>query len=76
MEDILPQFWLSIIGFSSFGGFLKILTVASLLPQSCPGTGMEDICQSVPTIPSRLEKHQEPHSRQGGDLQQALVPQT
>lgn len=42
----------------------KILTMSSSLPQSCPGSGTEDLCQAVPAIPSSLEKHQEPHSLQ------------
>lgn len=64
VEDILPKFVLNTTGFSSFGSFMKILTVSSSLPQFCPGTGIEDLCQTVPATPSSLEKHQEPHSHQ------------
>lgn len=64
VEDILPKFVLNTTGFSSFGSFMKILTVSSSLLQFCPGTGIEVLCQTVPATPSSLEKHQEPHSHQ------------
>ena len=40
------------------------LSMSSSLPQSRPGSGTEDLCQTVPAIPSSLEKHQEPYSLQ------------
>lgn len=64
MEDIYLKFLLNIVGFSSFGSFMKILTVSSSLAQSCLGTDIEDLCKRDPATLSSLEKHQELHSGQ------------
>ena len=59
----------SLLGFTG-GAMVKNLpanaraSLSSSLPQSCPGSGTEDLCQTVPAIPSSLEKHQEPYSLQ------------